>query len=170
MLLQGEISMRMKYVYIIVIVLMVSIVLAGCSQSAGKAGNQASPAVQVVPGQAPPLTPVSDNVNGNAPVVAENISSIVAAVKTEPPVVKIGDILTDPRGYDGQTVIVRGKIARECPSGCWFNLQDGNAVIYIDLLPSSIVIPQKTGSSAKVTARVVSEGSDVYLIGSKVEF
>ena len=101
---------------------------------------------------------------------AENTSYGAANVKTNPPVVKIADILVNPREYDGKNVIVRGKISRECPSGCWFNLQEGNAVIYIDLLPSNIVIPQKTGSNARVTARVVSEGSDVYLIGSKVEF
>ena len=162
--------MRMKYVWVIAAVLLVPIVLSGCSQAAGTAGNQASPAVQAVAEQKPLSTAVSDNRNGAAPVVAENISSAVTPVKTEPPVVKIADILVNPKEYDGKNVIVKGKISRECPSGCWFNLQDGNAVIYIDLLPSNIVIPQKTGSSARVTARVVREGSDVYLIGSKVEF
>lgn len=149
--------MRMKYVLMIVAVLSVSSVLAGCSQPVLDNGNSKAPVV-------------SDNKNSGAPVIAENTSSGVANAKTEPPVVKIADILVNPREYDGKNVIVRGKISRECPSGCWFNLQEGNAVIYIDLLPSNIVIPQKTGSNARVTARVVSEGSDVYLIGSKVEF
>jgi len=162
--------MRMKFVFVIVAVLLVPIVLAGCSQPAGKAGNQTSPAVQAVPEQKPLSTVVSDNKNNGTPVVAENGSAGVAPVKIEPPVVKIGDILTNPKEYDGKNVIVKGKITRECPSGCWFNLQEGNAVIYIDLLPSNIVIPQKTGSSARVTALVVREGNDVYLIGSKVEF
>ena len=162
--------MRMKSVYLIVAVLLVSIALAGCSQAASSAGSQASTAVQVVTGPKSLSTAVSDNKNNNLPVVAENSSAGVSPLKTELPVVKIADILVNPREYDGKSVIVKGKITRECPSGCWFNLQDGNAVIYIDLLPSNIVIPQKTGSSAKVTARVVSEGSDVYLIGSKVEF
>ena len=162
--------MRIKHVYVIAAVLLVSIVLAGCSQAAGRAGNQPLPAVQGVSEQKPLSTAASENKTLDAPVVAENKSSAVTPVIIEPPVVKIADILVNPKQYDGKNVIVKGKIARECPSGCWFNLQDGNAVIYIDLLPSNIVIPQKTGSSARVTARVVREGNDVYLIGSKVEF
>jgi hypothetical protein len=162
--------MRIKYFYVIAALLLVSIVLAGCSQTDGRAGNQASPAVQGVPEQKPLSTAAGENKTGDALVIADNKPSVGTPVITEPPLVKIADILVNPKEYDGKNVIVRGKISRECPSGCWFNLQDGNAVIYIDLLPSNIVIPQKTGSSARVTARVVREGSDVYLIGSKVEF
>ena len=84
--------------------------------------------------------------------------------------VKIAEILSDPKAYRGKTVIVEGKIASECPSGCWFTLKDGNAVIYIDLAPKNLVIPQKKGAFARTTAEVVYVGSDVYLIGSKVEF
>ena len=149
--------MSMKYVFAIAAVLLVSTVLAGCSPLAKDNGNVKAPVA-------------SDNKDSRVLVAAENGTAGVAPVKIEPPVVRIGDILTNPREYDGKEVIVKGKISRECPSGCWFNLQDGNAVIYIDLLPSNIVIPQKTGSSARVTARVISEGSDVYLVGSKVEF
>jgi len=147
----------MKYGFVIAALLLVSIVLAGCSPVAKSSGNGKAPVA-------------GDNKDSSVPVAAENGTAAVAPVIIGPQVVKIGDILTNPKGYDGKEVIVKGKISRECPSGCWFNLQDGNAVIYIDLLPSNIVIPQKTGSSATVTARVVREGSDVYLIGSKVEF
>ena len=149
--------MRMKYGFVIAALLLVSMVLAGCSTVVKDNGNGKAPVA-------------GDNKDSSVPVAAENGTAAVAPVKIGPPVVKISDILTNPKGYDGKDVIVKGKISRECPSGCWFNLQDGNAVIYIDLLPSNIVIPQKTGSSATVTARVVREGSDVYLIGSKVEF
>jgi uncharacterized protein YceK len=149
--------MRMKYVFVIAAVLMVSVALSGCSPVVKDSGNAKAPVA-------------GDNKDSSVPLVAENGSAGVAQVIIGPPAVKIGDILTNPKEYDGKDVIVKGKISRECPSGCWFNLQDGNAVIYIDLLPSNIVIPQKTGSSATVTARVVREGSDVYLIGSKVEF
>jgi hypothetical protein len=92
------------------------------------------------------------------------------ASNNDPQLMKISDILQNHKQYSGQTVVVQGEIATECPSGCWFTLKDGNAVIYIDLLPSNLVIPQKKGSHAKVTAEVVSEGSDVYLVGKKVEF
>jgi hypothetical protein len=82
----------------------------------------------------------------------------------------VGDILKNAKMYEGKTVIVEGKIVSECGSGCWFTLKDGTATIYIDLAPNNMVIPQKKGATARVTARVVNEGSDVYLIGSKVEF
>jgi hypothetical protein len=149
--------MRMKYVFVIAALLLASMVLAGCSPVVRDSGNAKSPVA-------------GDNKSSGAPAAAENGTAGVAPVTIGPAVVKIGDILTNPKDYDGKDVIVKGKISRECPSGCWFNLQEGNAVIYIDLAPSNMVIPQKTGSSARVTARVVREGSDVYLIGSKVEF
>ena len=66
--------------------------------------------------------------------------------------------------------MVKGKIASECPSGCWFTLKEGNAVIYIDLAPNNLVIPQKKGATATVTGEVIGEGNDVYMVGSKVDF
>ena len=93
-----------------------------------------------------------------------------ASQPASPSLVKISDVLQNHKTYDGKIIQVQGKIVNECGSGCWFTLKDGNAVIYIDLAPNNMVIPQKRGADAKVTAKVVSEGSDVYLIGSKVEF
>jgi hypothetical protein len=132
------------------VVLLGAALLAACSQPA--------PA-STVPAAA--ITAPADN--GTA---ATDAPPVVAAVKTS----RIGDILQDPKGFGGKMVVVEGKIASECPSGCWFTLKDGNAVIYIDLNPSNMVIPQKKGSYAKVMAEVVTEGSDVYLIGKKVDF
>ena len=103
------------------------------------------------------------------PAKPENVAATAdenKALKT----VRVGDILEDPKLYQEKTVIVEGKIISECGSGCWFTLKDNTATIYIDLAPNNMVIPQKKGSSARVTAKVVNEGSDVYLIGSKVEF
>ena len=139
---------------------------AGCSQPAAGPAGQTQPA-------APALSqPVSADPAAGAVVPADNNS----AASIAPPAIeavkatRIGDILQDPKGFGGKTVVVEGRIASECPSGCWFTLKDGNAVIYIDLKPSNLVIPQRKGSIAKVTAEVVTEGSDVYLIGTKVDF
>jgi hypothetical protein len=129
------------------VVLLGSALLIGCSQPA--------PAVPV---PAAVTTDPADNGTATAPVAA--------VVNT----VRIGDILQDPKVFDGKTVVVEGKISRECPSGCWFTLKDGNAEIYIDLNPSGMVIPQKTGAYARVTAKVINEGGDVYLVGNKVDF
>jgi len=132
------------------VVLFGAALLTACSQPAA-----------VVPAPAAATTAPADN--GSATSAAP---TAVAALKAS----RIGDILQDPKGFGGKTVLVEGNIATECPSGCWFTLKDGNAVIYIDLNPSNLVIPQKKGSFARVTAEVVTEGSDVYLIGKKVDF
>jgi len=146
------------------LVLFAAALLTGCSQPAVNPpdqGQQATPASsQAAPVSAPATGTIVPVDNGTVASPAA-----VAAAKT-----RIADILQDPKGFDGKMVVVEGRIATECPSGCWFTLKDGNAVIYIDLAPSNLVIPQRKGSLAKVTADVVTEGSDVYLIGTKVDF
>ena len=132
------------------VVLLGAALLTGCSQPA--------PAVPT-----PTAVTTAPADNGTVAAVALPAAAPASAAR-------IGDILQDPKGFGGKTVVVEGKISSECPSGCWFTLKDGNAVIYIDLNPSNMVIPQKKGSYAKVTAEVVNEGGDVYLIGKKVDF
>jgi len=135
--------------------------LAGCSQPVSPPPDRIQPAAQSSPVDiAPAGGPTAPADNGTA------ASEVIAG----PQAARIAEILQDPRGWDGKQVVVEGKIASECPSGCWFTLKDGNAVIYIDLAPSNLVIPQRKGSYAKVTSKVVAEGSDVYLIGTKVDF
>lgn len=144
----------------------VAAVLSGCA-----AGSSTSAAQQpVTPANQVSQPPVAQQDGAAAARPAENSIPGAAAAVDQVQVVRIADILTSPKDYDGKTVVIQGKIASECPSGCWFTLKDGNAAIYIDLKPSNMVIPQKKGSSAKVTAVVVREGSDVYLIGNKVDF
>ncbi len=48
----------------------------------------------------------------------------------------------------------------ECASGCWFILNDGSASLYVDILPSNFVIPQKSGSDAKVYGEVTTKNGD----------
>ena len=129
---------------ILISFLLVGFILAvvGCAQAGTLPDNQ-------------PGTP---NLSGNTPVV-EN-----------PKVLKIADIMGKPEIYQGQAVVVEGKIITECPSGCWFTLNDNAGTIYVDLAPSDLVIPQKRGAFARVYGQVVRKGSDTYLIGTKVEF
>jgi uncharacterized protein YdeI (BOF family) len=129
---------------ILVSILLLGIVLAivGCSQASTLSDTQPAP----------------PNLSGNTPVVES------------PKVLKIVDVLGKPENYQGQAIIVEGKIITECPSGCWFTLDDNTGTIYVDLLPSNLVIPQKRGAFARVYGQVVRKGSDTYLIGTKVEF
>ena len=72
-------------------------------------------------------------------------------------VVKIQDIVQNEPAYDGKMVVIEGNIDTECPSGCWFILNDQTGSIYVDILPSNFVIPQKSGSRAKVYGKVTHE-------------
>jgi hypothetical protein len=131
--------------------------LAGCAPAAGTPIDK--PSDDAIQQSAPPAA---------SPAATEPSKPAVA--KTESEFTKISAILNDPKAFDGKKVKVQGKIVSECGSGCWFTLQEGNAVLYVDLAPNNMVIAQKKGSTAQVEGEVVSEGSDVYMIGSKVNF
>lgn len=81
----------------------------------------------------------------------------------------IKDIVMSSKDYVGKTVTVKGKIALECETGCWVNLQDGGAVIYVDLAPSGFALPQKVGRSATIEGKVSIESGKLTLIGKGVE-
>ena len=145
---------------ILVSILLLGIVLAvvGCSQASTLPDTQVG----------------NKNVAGNT-AIGEN----PATSETETPqvpeekgskIVKIDEVLGEPESYEGQAVVVEGKIMSECGSGCWFTLNDGTGTIYVDLAPSNLVIPQKIGAFATVYGQVIRKGSDTYLIGTKVEF
>ena len=82
---------------------------------------------------------------------------------------KIIDILQNEAAYDGHMVVVEGKIETECPSGCWFIINDQTASIYVDILPSNFVIPQKRGENAIVHGNVTTRNGDPIIIGKMVE-
>lgn len=84
-------------------------------------------------------------------------------------IVKIQDIIKNETAYDGKMVVIEGKIVNECGSGCWFILDDGTASLYIDILPSNFVIPQKRGADAKVYGKVTTKDGDPMMIGKIVE-
>lgn len=81
----------------------------------------------------------------------------------------IKDILTNPGSYDGKTVTIKGKIAIECETGCWFNFKEGDAVIYVNIEPSGFAIPQRGGRNAIVEGNVAIKDGKPILIGKGVE-
>lgn len=83
--------------------------------------------------------------------------------------VEIQDIIEDTSAYEGKVVVIEGKIETECPSGCWFIVDDGSASLYVDILPSNFVIPQKRGSEIKVYGEVTTQDGDPMMIGKIVE-
>jgi len=145
---------------ILIFFLLVGLILAvvGCAQA----------------GTLPDSRSVNSNVSDSTPVVEDPTTSETGVSQEpeeeSPKVLKIADILEKPENYQGQAVVVEGKIITECPSGCWFTLNDGTGTVYVDLNPSNLVIPQKRGAEAKVYGKVVIENGDAYIIGTKVEF
>jgi len=83
-------------------------------------------------------------------------------------VTPVSDILTDPAAFEGESVTVEGEIVGECPSGCWFTLQDGPATIHVDIAPHGLAIPQKVGSTARVEGKVAVRDGRTMVIGSGV--
>jgi len=84
-------------------------------------------------------------------------------------IVKIQDIVKNEPAYDGKNVVLEGKIEIECASGCWFILNDESASLYVNILPNNFVIPQKSGSNARVYGKVTTKNGDPTLIGKIVE-
>ena len=84
-------------------------------------------------------------------------------------ITKIGDILRNPDIYKGKTVTIKGKITNECSTGCWFDIKDGDVVIYNNIEPAGFAIPQKSGHTALVEGKVVVENGKPKISGTGVE-
>lgn len=83
--------------------------------------------------------------------------------------VSINDIFARPEAYNGKTVTIKGKIAIECETGCWFNFREGSEEIFVDIEPSGFAIPQKSGHNATVEGTVTIKDGRPVLIGKGVE-
>jgi hypothetical protein len=161
--------MKIKPTVAILSVLIVMVLALGCAQAAASKSTQKPDAPAAGQNAVPGVTTTNQSLNGTK--TSDNTpASSPSVAKTENEIAKISDILGNPKTYGGRIVTVKGKITSECPSGCWFTLQEGNAVIYIDLAPNNLVIPQKKGSTAIVTGEIIREGNDIYMVGSKVDF
>jgi hypothetical protein len=146
-----------KILTLILLTAVTGLAVFGCSQA--QANSIGDPEV-VNP--APAVTQPANQGNADAakPQTVTNAVTISKAI----------DIIQKSSEYVGKDVVLEGKIVQECGAGCWFNLKDSTAVIYVDLAPSNLTIPQKVGSNARVYGVVTIEKKTVYIIGKKVEF
>jgi hypothetical protein len=81
----------------------------------------------------------------------------------------VKDILMHPQDYNDKTVTVKGKIALECDTGCWFNLKDDEYVIYVDLEPSGFAIPQNVGRIATAEGKILIKDGKPTLVAKGAE-
>ena len=84
-------------------------------------------------------------------------------------ITKTEDILRSPDIYNGKTVTIKGKILNECPTGCWFDIKDGKAVIYVNTELAQFAIPQKSGHMALIEGKVYVEDGKPKIRGTGVE-
>jgi len=118
---------------------------------------------------------MSGSLSAGVILIALATISIQAVYAAEEPVelggeiTKIQDIIKNESFYEGKDVVLEGKIETECASGCWFILNDGSATLYVDILPSNFVIPQKSGHDARVYGEVTVKYGDPMLIGKIVK-
>jgi len=89
---------------------------------------------------------------------------------TEKETTIVKDILANSEKYLDQTVRLEGKIVRECPSGCWFFLEDETGTIYVDINPSGLSIPSKVGKKVVVEGLPENKNGRISIIGKGVEF
>jgi uncharacterized protein YdeI (BOF family) len=104
-----------------------------------------------------------------AAVVIQAVQATEEPAEFKNETVKIQDIVKNEAAFDGKYVVIEGKIDSECGSGCWFIVDDGTAQLYVDILPSNFVIPQKRGTQVKVYGKVTTRDNDPLLIGKIVE-
>lgn len=81
------------------------------------------------------------------------------------PTTSIRAVLSDPAAYADRTVTVKGRIVTECPAGCWFEMKEGEAVLYVDIGRRGLAIPQRVGREATVEGKVAVDGRNVRLEG-----
>ena len=84
-------------------------------------------------------------------------------------ITNVDAVLTTPDTFEGKTLTVQGKIVNECPSGCWLEVQEGPAILYIDLKPSGFAIPQKVGKNVIVEGEVSMRDNKPIMTGTGVE-
>ena len=67
---------------------------------------------------------------------------------------RIKDIIDNESAYHDKWIVIEGKIATECPGGCWFVVDDESAKIFVTMGPNNFTIPKKTGSVVRVFGNV----------------
>jgi len=102
-------------------------------------------------------------------IAVQAVQAADAPAELNGDIVKIQDIVKNEPAYDGKDVVIQGRIETECASGCWFILNDESARLYVNILPSNFVIPQKSGSDARVYGKVTTKNGDPTMIGKIVE-
>ncbi|MBL7115393.1 MAG: hypothetical protein ISS35_06475 [Kiritimatiellae bacterium] len=70
----------------------------------------------------------------------------------------VAELLAGATRVTSRTIRVKGQITRECPTGCWFELEDDGNSIHVDLSGAGIAIPQRVGKQVTVIGTLEKKG------------
>lgn len=91
---------------------------------------------------------------------------------SEDPPVSISAVLASPNDYAGKTVVLEGEAFDVCQHiGCFFSVDDGSGVLYVDLEEGRLFTVPKDLGGAEVVVEgviVVEEDAEPYVIGRGV--
>jgi len=102
--------------------------------------------------------------------ISNNSSEKYGVSIAEKETTSVKDILSNSDEYLDKTIRLEGKIVRECPSGCWFFLEDNTGTIYVDINPSGLSIPPKVGKKVVVEGVPENKNGRISIVGKGVEF
>ncbi len=95
---------------------------------------------------------------------------VPTATPERPLSVTLRQLVDDEAKYAGPQVQLTGTVRLECTSGCWFFLEDGGAIIYIDLNASGLHIPQRVGSRVVLIGETSGSGGTLRILADEVHF
>jgi len=101
-------------------------------------------------------------------VILTGCTAQPAPASQQTPGVTNGAIIRSPDAFEGKELVLSGKIATECGSGCWFLLDDGTGTLYVDLAKNNFAIPQMTGATVVVKGVIRVENGDPKLMATNV--
>lgn len=84
-------------------------------------------------------------------------------------VTPLSTVLKEPESFHEKTLTLAGKIVRQCPTGCWIDIQQGSALIHVDFNPSGFAIPQSLGKRILVEGQIRNQNGQTTLIGKGAE-
>ncbi|OGK13463.1 MAG: hypothetical protein A2W80_19675 [Candidatus Riflebacteria bacterium GWC2_50_8] len=95
-----------------------------------------------------------------------------AAFGADVPQMQMKDLYADPDSHLAASIVVTGKITRQCPSsGCWFYLDDNSGKqVKIELGHMGIKFPQWLGKNVKVEGQLLKNKDELELVGTAAEF
>ncbi|HPZ09511.1 MAG TPA: DUF4920 domain-containing protein [Candidatus Eremiobacteraeota bacterium] len=88
------------------------------------------------------------------------------------PVITIKELQDKKKDYSDQLVKIQGKITDVCQDmGCWFNVNDGTGIMYIDLeMGRNFTIPKNTANQpVLVEGKLEYDNGSLSIIGSGVK-